>query len=884
MPITGSQKALHYCQSNVERCGATRTGYHSPKLFASVGGVHRATGRPTSSHVLQNLQITETRSSAPNRATFEAIGWEPTTGMEVIAQLGSKNTLRRLFGGIVINVHETNAGRLRTFRVECIDWNWLLDLEPVYGHYTGTADAIARQLMTDYAPADFTVTQVQSGLATVTGGITFKGVKLSQALSRLAKRVGAVHFVDYSKDLYFRTTPASDRTNPTNITGTLDTLKKFDVVRDLSQVANRVPFEGGGSTALTEVGVGETILPLETAPSWWYGDVGGVVITGPQKITYTARVEGGGGSLVGPGASPSSAPTLALAAGAGVTSGSHDVTVVFVTGSGRSLPSPVRTISVGNVSAPSSAVTAGTPSSGGSMDTGSHRYYPVFRTASGSTTAGPVSNAVTAEGQTAAPTGAVTGTKDNDADGQLDEDAVYGYQYTYWDGGTRETTPSPATSVNLFDLNPGWRAAGILISSIPTPPAGFQVRFYRTEGGGAVYKLLPSGQAYGQFAKSIGGYYIDIKADSELGATAPSSNNTARGTCQVTNIPVSPDTLVTHVDLYREFNSAGASTAKLAFSVTNGTTSGTDTAANSSLGATVPASNTATANQIAVSAIAIGGSGTTSRELYMSPAGGGARKRALTIADNSTTTGTITMSDATLAGELAEPASDTSGLSQPSGQVNPGATSLLVAGTAPFRAAGGWAFTGTQVIRYTGFSGSSLTGIPASGVGSIQQAIAYNTAIAAAPCLTGIPASGAGAILYTIQKGDDVNLFVTVEDTDAQAYLQALLGKAAPVIRECPPLQDRRVNRDEAIARASAFLTLRAYPAVRVGPYLSKDMNNRAGATVSIAITSPASVNDTFEIQSVTISNFTPALAPDYAVQASNELFSIEDVLSKDPG
>lgn len=880
MPITGSEQALMYCQSNVERCGASRTGYHSPKLCVSVGGVQRGYGKSVDAYKVDNVSITETSSGTPNRMSFSAHGFELTAGMEVIATLGSINSLRRLFGGVVLIANESNVDLVRTYKPECVDFSWLADGDPVYGHFTGSADTIATELMSTYAPADFTVRQVESGLATVTGGITFTGVKLSTALNRLAKRVGATQFIDYNKDLYFRVTPATDRTNPTAIVDGLDTLKAFAVSRDISQVANRVPFEGGGSDAMTEVSIGDTILPLTVAPDWWFGDVGGVVLTGPQKITYTARVEGGSGSVVGPGASPSSVPTLALAAGSGVTDGSHDVTVVFVTAAGRSLPSQVATITTGTVSAPSAAATAGTPSTGGSMNGGTHRYYPVFRTAAGSTTAGPVSNSVTAVAEVSAPVTTPQLSSDPAA-GSLDVSAIYGYAYTFWDGGARETTLSPVATTTC--AAPGSIAVK-QSGAFPAPPSGFQRRWYRTEGGGATYKLMPYGQAFGQFATYTGDYWVDIKADSELGVTAPVANTTANGTCAVTGIPVSADGLVTHVDLYREFNSAGASTAKLAFSVTNGTTSGNDTLANSGLGATVPSSNTAAAGQIAASAIPIGGSGTTDRELYMSAAGGGARKRALALGDNSTTTGTITMSDATLAGELAEPGTDTSGLTQEAGQVLPGATTVLITGTAPFRSAGGWAFTGSQVIRYTSFSGSSLAGIPASGVGAILQPLPYNTVIAAAPCLIGIPASGDGSILYTIQKGDAVNLFVTVEDTDAQVALQAMLDADAPVVRECPPLQDRRLNRDEAIARATAFLTLRAYPGVRVGPYKSKDMNNRAGSEVSITLTSPATVNDTFKIQSVTINNFTPNLPPDYTVQASDELFSIEDLLAREPG
>jgi hypothetical protein len=874
MGISGNDLALMYAQFGVMRFGASRFGYHSPKVFVSVGGVHRANGKVTATDELEDLNISETNSETPNRASFQAIRWTPEVGMEVLITLGSKNRLRRLFGGTILDVKQRANGLLPIYDAECVDWSWLLDGEPVYGHYTGSPSTIAAQLMADHAPAGFTVRQIEAGLPTLVGGITFTGVKLSAALRRLAKRAGARTFIDYQKDLYFRVTPSAAWTNPRPIVGNLDTLKTFTFERDLGQIANRVPFIGGGSNTLTEVAIGETILPLTDAPDWWYGDVGGVVISGPQRISYTARVEGGGGSVVGPGVSPTNAPTASLAAGSGVDSGAHVISFVWKTATGRTLPGATTTIVVGLVSAPSAAVIAGTPSGGGLMDAGTHRYYSVFRTAAGSTTAGPVSNAVTTSPQESAPT--TIGAATLGVGGSLDASAVYSWKYTFYRSSDGvETTPSPAS--NNITTNPSSTSGFVSLTGVQAPPSGFTRRWYRTEGGGSVYKLIAS-----PFEDFVNNRLRDESSDASLGAPAPTANTTGKGTVLVSGIPISPEPLVTHVDMFREFNNAGAATAKLAFSVTNGTTSATDTVANSGLGATVPATNTATANQIALSGIAVGPSGTTERDVYMSPVGGGTRRLALNIPNNTATTGTITMSDATLAGQSAEPISDTSGLTQPTGQINPGASSVVVSGTAPFLDTGGWAFTGTQVVRYTGFTGGSLTGVPASGPGSITQPISYGVTIAAAPCLIGIPASGDGSIRYTIQKGETVNLVVTVEDTDAQAGLQALLSAPAPVVRECPPLSDQRVGRAEALNRANAFLTLRAYPGVRVGPYRSKDVNNRVGLEVDINVTTPLVLNDTFQIQAVTISNFTPNIMPDYAVTASDELFSLEAILAKE--
>lgn len=986
-----------YCLSNVERCGATRTGYHSPKVFVSVGGVHRAHGRAVDAYRVSDLVINENTSGTPNTASFVARGWEPTKGMEVIITLGSKNTLRRLFAGSVLSVTLSNDGTpdARVWTVQAVDWSWALNRTKVIGHYTGTADAIALALMSAYAPSGFTTNQVETGLDTIDGGITFTNVDLSVALAQLAKRArknggttAAKSYITYNKDLYFRVTDAADITNPTTLTVGLSTLKEFQITRDLSQVFTRVSMEGGGANAATEVSVGETILPLTDAPDTWYGDVGGVVISGPQKITYTARVEGGGGTLVGLGASPSSALTLALAAGSGVDTGDHSYAATFVTASGETLPSQISTISVGSVSAPSTAPTAGAPTAGSGVDTGAHYYAVTFVTAAGETTSSPISGTVTTgpvtTGEIAAPASAPTastnntvgnhlitvryavtftnangettagpqgvrdsifGIADTNANGSIvhvvdglpagssyewfmtafnseGEETTYasgvvggssgafdfeysftspstagvaGYKFYRRDNGSSElpkylgqTTSTSQTK--YVDSNPDNSAGAnapttnltygsVSLTNIPIGGSGTTGRkVYATEPGATQLKLLAT------ISNNTAATLTDTNPGnvSRLGANVPSSNTTAATTnynvVPLTNIPVG-GALVTSRKIYR--TAAGGSQLKLLTTITNNTaTSYTDSTADASLGANIPTSNTAAANQVAVSAIPTGPSGTTSRRVYRTAVGSSQLKLLTTIADNVTTAYTDSTADASLGANV--PVADTSGLAQSSGQVVAGATTCPVAYWSASLPTSGWAVigNGTQVIRYTGVSSNtSLTGIPASGPGSITSSVPYNTSITAAPQLTGIPASGTGSILYTIPKGQAVNLFVTVNDALAQATLAALDGSTG--IKETV-LQDRRLSREEAEARAQAYLDLRAYAGESV-QYRTKDMNSSAGRQVTANLAAPTSVSDTFAIQSVTITNFTTNLPPDYEVQASDELILAEDVLNREP-
>src|SRR4030095_6992809 len=186
--------------------------------------------------------------------------------------------------------------------------------------------------------------------------------------------------------------------------------------------------------------------------------------------------------------------------------------------------------------------------------------------------------------------------------------------------------------------------------------------------------------------------------------------------------------------------------------------------------------------------------------LYRTAASASGLQLLTTLADNTTTTFLDALADAALG--AIPPASDASGLAHPPGQVPAGSPTLIVAGAAAFRSAGGWAVIGNgqQVIRYTGTTGNALIGIPASGIGSIVASISYNSTVTAAPLLIGVPASGEGAIVYLVHKGDDVNLWIQMDDAAAQAAVAALFTSAAGgphsgIIEDV--IQDRRLSATE---------------------------------------------------------------------------------------
>jgi hypothetical protein len=210
-----------------------------------------------------------------------------------------------------------------------------------------------------------------------------------------------------------------------------------------------------------------------------------------------------------------------------------------------------------------------------------------------------------------------------------------------------------------------------------------------------------------------------------------------------------------------------------------------------------------------------------------------------------------------------------------------GSTSLPVADTSVFPASG-WAMApGDQLFSYTGrttSSGSgSLTGIPASGPGSLTSAVRSGT-VKVVPHLTGIAASGFGAIRFAIAKGDQVNVAIAVDDGPSQSTMATTVGGDG--IHEYF-ISDGRWGIVEAIARANTELALRKDPLVTVH-LETRDQTVVAGRNLTITKTHPA-ISGTFKIQRVTITQigiFHPPLTfPLRTVELSSKMYSFEDLL-----
>jgi hypothetical protein len=208
-----------------------------------------------------------------------------------------------------------------------------------------------------------------------------------------------------------------------------------------------------------------------------------------------------------------------------------------------------------------------------------------------------------------------------------------------------------------------------------------------------------------------------------------------------------------------------------------------------------------------------------------------------------------------------------------------GSTTLQVEDLSQFPSAGWAAAPGDQIFSYTGRSASSgagtLTGIPASGAGSLTAAVRAGT-VKAVPHLTGCT-----GITYALVNGDPVNIVAIVNDAAAQTALATRVGGDG--IHEMF-ISDGRWSITEATARANAELSLRKDPLVTVS-FTSRDPSMQSGRDVTLTITSPA-ISGTFKIQRVTITELglsgpTGFLFPLRQVEASSRRYSFEDLLRR---
>jgi len=268
-------------------------------------------------------------------------------GQPIEIYSGTLSADARLFAGeivVVDQLYDLDRPALVAYHLSCIDYTRALNRRKVTKSYpTQSATAIVLDLMASRAADGFTTTYVAANLPAIAIDFTFED--MNRALTRLANRIGGYWYVDYTKALHFFLEEPDDAPAPLEPGGACFEDLRFET--DLTQVRTRVLVEGAGTTVLTQINTGETVVPVRDVVMFPAG--GGQAIVSQQRLTYTGVLVGGTGSLVGPGAAPTVAPTVAAQLGAGIEAGTHAYAVTWQTAAGESLPSPVATVTLGQI-------------------------------------------------------------------------------------------------------------------------------------------------------------------------------------------------------------------------------------------------------------------------------------------------------------------------------------------------------------------------------------------------------------------------------------------------------------------------------------------------------------------------------------------------------
>jgi len=835
-----------------------------------LGGIDIARPDAPTRVLYKSMTIQDRVYDEPNTCALTLYGAAPTVGAAIEVWVNS-NAPVLLFNGELQTVEQTYKGRPTTVvhPVTAIDDTARANRRrPLMPFVNVSATTIAQTLMTTFAPG-FSSAGVEANLPPVT--ITFDGSEggMKGCLTALAKLIGAYWYFEL-RTLYFFVTPPGGAPDPIDETpGRFLHEPAITWSYDKSQVRTRVYGKGASTQIATTIAANTDLVPVREATM--FNPAGGKAIAGlaPEAaasriLTYTGVQLGGGGGLVGPGAAPSAPPVLAPLDGAGMEAGAHSYGYTFTTASGESLISPAAAITVGPLAAPATAMVAGAPTAGGAVPPGTYRYTVSFVTAIGETNGAPPTLPVT----TTAPAPVTPPLEPNFVAGNnyLPHLAPGRYYYAYgYQTALGTTLPGPTHwwDQPVWPMDQGSAAPTQYMSTCrSTDPRVTHINIYRTAVGGAASAL----RLLTQYPNGPEALFVD-GGQHALGANAPTVDTSAGPSLQtvpLSQVPTGPSN-VTARRIYRE----GVGWWYLVGTIANNTaTTFTDTAA--STGASLPGTSTAVAAQVRVT-LPLGASAVTGRKLYRTASGLTALRLLATLGDNTTTIYTDAALDSVLG--AAPPVTDTSSLTQPNGQVPAGVTEIIVANPAAFAAAGGWAVVGNgeQVIRYTGKSANALTGIPATGPGSLVASVSYNSTITVAPALVGVV-----GVLEQILRGAPVHVWVQRDDLAAQSAMAALDGSGDGVYEHI--WSDERRSEPSLIQVCDAQLKLYSRPLVTV-TYASRDLKTKSGKTVLIVLSSPA-IQASLPIQDVTISELgIKGLLPKFTVTASNARQSFEAIL-----
>jgi hypothetical protein len=872
-----------YCLLNWGRLNAFPINYTSSTLWGSIGGTPIDPARQ--SILIESLSISDRLNEEANTLIATIRGAKPIEGQPIEIRVGSSNGTPFFLGRMLRTTQVWAADNPKhvLWHVEATDPTWELNAILVTARYRSqSATAIAAQLLA-FAPAGFTGA-IPAGLPSV-DEITMTNVTLMDAFVQLAHRIGGYAFCDYTKVVHLFT--GETILSPAPLVASHPSLAGVTYTRDLTQVVTRAHVEGGGANAVGDVAPGSTTLPIEDPA--WYSPTGGWVVSGPQRIAYTSVPTT---SLGG----PSPAPVAAVTPGAGALVGTVSYVITFGTPTGETTPGPVSNpVTVAAVTAPPGTLAAA--ASGVGPLIGAYYYAVTFVTPLGETTPGPA-RAITATQQTppsapgtsrpgagpligayqyrvgfvnpygealSAPSGSVTCLAQRPSGSPTvtgspsGSGAMLYWAITWIDDRGYETV----LSTNYYSITGGTSHSvtftGTSSGSSFPPTYVTRWRLYRsTSNRSGSYKLVADTPVNTNFTDSS-------VPDAELGQLSPTVGTL--GERLTVSFATGPSG-TTARNVYRTKAGGAPLYYFLGQVPDNTTTSLLDAASDDALSGSPP-SQVYAGQQVTLSAIPTGPTGTQARRIYRTLPGDTKFKYLTELSDNTTTTFVDVTPDGSLGS--APPLTNKAGGGKvalsgiPAGGA--GITQRLI-----YRADPDAPATYKYVDTLDNVTATTYTDDGSNAPGQTPPLTSPSSV-----SLAGIPASGPGSIVWPIKSGDPVNILVIVDDVPAQTALATATGTSG--IREAL-IQDGRIGITEATARGTAYLKAQSR-VVETVSHRSRDLNTRSGALVTVDLPPPTDLHGTYRIQDVGISTFHPAagLPPNFAATSSSSRYTLEDLL-----
>lgn len=166
--------------------------------------------------------------------------FKPTVGNEVIITDGSS----RIFGGLIVRLTESSPSPgIIEYAIECSDFTRVLDQHLVAETYENmTVGEVINQIITDYTTG---ITTVQVDCTISVKSIRFKYEPVSDCIKQLSELVNYDWYLDYEKDLYFKSPQATLAPFSINDNDGSHDWSSLVIRRDNSQKRNSVYVRGG---------------------------------------------------------------------------------------------------------------------------------------------------------------------------------------------------------------------------------------------------------------------------------------------------------------------------------------------------------------------------------------------------------------------------------------------------------------------------------------------------------------------------------------------------------------------------------------------------------------------------------------------------------------